>query len=727
MEASLASRMQPSRARIQPPVVTLEGIASFERPLRERAEPVSPVQHVITTVWRGRWWVLGLALLGGALAFLAGSARTVGYQAVTQIIVDLPAAGPAATSQTPDAVDSALDNHLVSLQSWDLLRTVLDAAREAGLNRPPKEGSFLSRLLHRADSDADRAQGTDKKELKALGDHMRVGRELRSRIISIGFTDSDPQRAAAIANLFAKTYEADLISRNVAADQAALAKVVTEVPAAQESLTRATNALEAYRLTKGATDRGGSDETARESAQLSRQLAIISARLLTTQAQLKRAGDLRAANLPIAEIAELVGSPILANLADQLAAATSDPARAAIQQKIDHEIEVRLTQLKAEERMYRAQINLLDERAKLLSAAASDAADRVSGLQALEMQATALSQRYSDLLKLKEDLQGRIASPSAGIEISSPATADATPNHLSPIFLIPPGMVAFGIFGAALLVIRRNLDQTLRGEVEAEEALKIPCIGLVPRMFWPRAVRISNAVLHATGSAYSRAVASTLMSLAPAWGRGRPPQLLLVTSSLASDGKCELAWSLALAASRMGCSVLLLNLSQKPDPLTVDFRKEFSTSEAPCDASAFLRGDCGLENASEEMRDIGITFMPAPPATVDLLPIIYGDALGPGIDQLRKTYDIIVINGPACQDGPEAGLLAGEADAVLFAVQWGRTHRDVASNAVQFMLQRSMNWERRVPIGSVLTQVNLRKHLAYRFGDSATLLRAGSQ
>ncbi len=724
MEASLASRVQPSRPRTQPQIVTLEGIPALTRPLRERSEPANPVLHVITTVWRGRWWVIGFALLGGVLAFLAGNSRTVGYQGVAQIIVQLPSAS-ATTSQTPDAIDSALDNHLVNLQSWDLLRNVLDAVRKAGLDRPPPEGSFLSRLLHRNDtSDAD---ATDQAELKALGDFMRVGRELRSRIISIGFTDPDPARAAAIANLFATTYEADLINRNVMADEAALAKVMAELPAAQDSLTRATNAVEAYRLTKGATDQGGSDETARESAQLSRQLAIISARLLTAQARLKRAEELRAADLPISDIAEIVESPLLAGLADQLAAAESESARAAVQAEIDREIETRLADLTAEERMYRAQIHSLDERSKLLSAAASDAANRVSGLQALEMQASVLSERYSNLLKLKEDLQSRIAAPSAGIEISSAATPDTTPRHLSPIYLIPPGMVAFGILGAALLVIRRNFDPTLRGEIEAEEALRIPCVGLVPRMFWPKAVRMTNAIMHATGSAYSRAVATTLMSLDPSRGRARPPQVLLVTSSLASDGKCELAWGLALSASRMGSKVLLLNLGQKADPLSADFRKEYSTTVAPSNAGSFLTGGCELDAAVEDMRDIGVDYIPSPPSTADLLPIVSGDVFGLALDQLRKTYDIIVINGPACQDGPEAGLLAAEVDAVLFAVHWGKTRRDLAYNAVQLLVQRSMAWERSIPIGSVLTQVNLRRHLAYKFGDSATLLRAGSQ
>ncbi|TIQ72104.1 MAG: exopolysaccharide biosynthesis protein, partial [Mesorhizobium sp.] len=82
-------------------------------------------------------------------------------------------------------------------------------------------------------------------------------------------------------------------------------------------------------------------------------------------------------------------------------------------------------------------------------------------------------------------------------------------------------------------------------------------------------------------------------------------------------------------------------------------------------------------------------------------------------------YSVVVINGPLGLGGPEVGLLRGWTDVVLFAIRWGRTPRSIARGVLGLL---ESDASASVPVRSVLTQVDLKKHAGYRFGDSADLL-----
>jgi Mrp family chromosome partitioning ATPase len=88
-------------------------------------------------------------------------------------------------------------------------------------------------------------------------------------------------------------------------------------------------------------------------------------------------------------------------------------------------------------------------------------------------------------------------------------------------------------------------------------------------------------------------------------------------------------------------------------------------------------------------------------------------------DELQAEYSLVIINGPSGLAGPEARFLTSWADAILLAIRWNRTPRDIARGVLE-LLQR--DGASSIPIGSVLTRVNLKRHAKYRFGDSGDLL-----
>ncbi|TKB27819.1 MAG: exopolysaccharide biosynthesis protein, partial [Mesorhizobium sp.] len=178
-----------------------------------------PFHQLLVTLARKKWFLMTMVVSGGVLAALAGLARPALYEATTQVIVDAPSrAGPAGgLVSAQDAVDSSIDDHITMLSSQSHLRSVVAALRktdalnsttkvDAGTENsatnpagvgPPKLRSGTADLLAKIWPRSTPAE-PDAAELKILRKGIRIGQELRSRVISVGFTDHDPARAALI-------------------------------------------------------------------------------------------------------------------------------------------------------------------------------------------------------------------------------------------------------------------------------------------------------------------------------------------------------------------------------------------------------------------------------------------------------------------------------------------------------------------------------------------------
>lgn len=736
MEGSIVSRIQLPRAT-QLAVPARETNARMGRPAREHLDTSTPFHQLLVTVARKKWSLLAMAALGGILAGLVGLARPVLFEATTQVIIDAPSRNASAgtVDSAQDVLDSSIDDHLTMLSSQAHLRRVLAALRKAdaantapgnsGTSRPSlvpggpqkaRASGFLDRIWPQSNTAAEGPEAVDVAELKALRNGMRVGQELRSRVITIGFTDVDPARAAFVANTFSQVYIGDLAQKRRASDQQELDSIVAGLPGVQSNLVDATDHLETYRLTHGAVDQGLADNAAKETAELSRQIALSKADLSATESRLQQIQDLQRERASTTALAEAIGSPVLADLVAHQAKAATDES---LSNAINREIDQGTARLAAQASIYRAQVAALEERKNVLNAVVADTASRLSGLRALEPQVSIVTQRYNDLLTRQQDLIRRIANPSPGVSILSAAWPPSNPKTLSPIFLVPPGMIVFGLIGAVFLIVRNRFDHTLRGELEAEAELGIPCVGLLPIISGMSARGLRHLVLGQQKSNYSRAVTSLLVTAAPTQPQGRPPHIILITSSVHDDGKTELAWSLALAATRLGGRVLFIDLDRRDMRLTNEFLHEFSASKARNSFGDYVGDRCALHEAVAGMPEIGIDIMAAPAPSDDLLPLLSAVDSSQLTDELRSIYRVVIINGPLGLGGPEAGLLTGWADAVLFAVRWARTRRSIARGVLE-MLQ--VDRAASVPVGSVLTQVNLKKHAGYRFGDSGDLL-----
>jgi polysaccharide biosynthesis transport protein len=118
----------------------------------------------------------------------------------------------------------------------------------------------------------------------------------------------------------------------------------------------------------------------------------------------------------------------------------------------------------------------------------------------------------------------------------------------------------------------------------------------------------------------------------------------------------------------------------------------------------------------------GISFLPFG-SDKNLLPLLANSGFASLMEQIRDAYDLVIVDTPSVFDSSEVRLLMSKADKVLFAVRWGSTPREAASNAIQLIRTADRNDSNNPgKIVSVLTKVNLRRHASYGFVDQGDFL-----
>jgi succinoglycan biosynthesis transport protein ExoP len=312
---------------------------------------------------------------------------------------------------------------------------------------------------------------------------------------------------------------------------------------------------------------------------------------------------------------------------------------------------------------------------------------------ALEWQMTTLSQQYETLLRRRQELTTKGVVTEPEVTLIADASPPDFPSSLNPFLLVPPVTIAFALFACLLAVILHRFDRTLHTEAEAAEALRIPCAGLIPSIPLELSKQ-PRRILEQPAIAYTRAIRSTVVSLlASDQVAPRSQRIVLVTSSIRGEGKSAISWSFGFYAAQLGQRVLFLDfgqLSRRPGGDSADLFR-------------VLAHDHPLADAIQHIQELGIDYLSAGLSDGNRLWLLANPKMSLLFEQLRDTYDLVVIDAPSMQDAPEVRLLARWADHVLLAVRAGSTNRDLAQSTLH-QFARTEDIDANTQFWSVLTR-----------------------
>ena len=296
-------------------------------------------------------------------------------------------------------------------------------------------------------------------------------------------------------------------------------------------------------------------------------------------------------------------------------------------------------------------------------------------------------------------LQSRLAELAAFRGLGDPTVAIFTPA-------VPPEKssntnlvvaVVIGVLAALLVGVLLAFGlERFRPRLAQDDPLlrKIPVLARVPRA--PR--RVVRSYLNGEGTlpadlweAY-RILRANLGVESPKAGA---PRSILVTSAIEGEGKTMTSVNLAIVLAAAGHRVVLVDGDlRRPmvarvfgcdDPTGVGFTDLLSERASVLDVLV----DSG--KFGDRLRLV-LTGGQRPP---DLLEVA---RIRPAIEKLEGAGDVIIIDSPPLTEFADAITLARVVDAVIIAVQFGRSRRDRFDEILDLFRDRKIT-----PIGAVIT------------------------
>jgi polysaccharide biosynthesis transport protein len=588
--------------------------------------------------------ILTIAGIGTVLATIVGLLIPPKYTAMAQLVIEAPAGSAAERAPGVSAMDESIDTHVTLLSSRDHLERVIESLsqdpefRLAARNTADPEPTPGAGSGARQSAALDQPTGSTATETTGLNEfrrrlniwlgvfrrsgttavppleeferNTRAMQERRSRVISVGFTSTSPEKAAAFANRIVQLYVDGLIEQ--------------------------------------------------KQAYANREMARLDERIAEAKYETERAGT---------------------------------AVQKAIQQRHGSE-----------------------------QNASSEEREADGQLRELLRHAGTSAQLYDGLLRRRKEMRDRQETVAPGVGIHLLATVPNRPSSHNPILFILPAFIVFAIGGSWLAVVLEQLDRGLRSEQETGDALGISCIGLVPLLPRKHAILPYRHLLTEPFSAYAVAIRSAVATLGLAEST-RTSKVVLISSSVPGEGKTTLALSLAAYLGVLGRRVLLLDL---------DFRQRSFRQGSPLgefdDTADKGIVDLPVQNrpAAQLIRHIaeaGFDYLAMAGYRLDPLALFAREQMPRLIRQLRESYDCVIIDGPPVLGSVEARLLPSIADKLLLVVKWGSTRREVAQNAVSLLRDSGcLDKDRSDLAVAIVTQVDLKRHARYRYGDVGEFL-----
>lgn len=280
---------------------------------------------------------------------------------------------------------------------------------------------------------------------------------------------------------------------------------------------------------------------------------------------------------------------------------------------------------------------------------------------------------------------------STNITVVNPARVPPPNRPKSPNILLyyAAAIVAGLLCGSAAAAIQDLTDTKVSSLEELERVTSAPLLGLIPEiervrtMSWPHSrarALVSKwapandhdtkiATLSYSDSPFAESLRTLRTSLLLSRS-SNPPQILLVTSSNAGEGKSTVSLNLAVVLAQQGARVLLVD---------ADLRRPVLHQRMGLDVSDGL--SAALSNDQVDPRPRQIEQMPnlhvlcggpAPPFPAELLG---SDRMQALFAQWRSEYDFIVLDGPPVLPVTDAIVLEQQCDAVLLVARHGLTEK----------------------------------------------------
>lgn len=264
--------------------------------------------------------------------------------------------------------------------------------------------------------------------------------------------------------------------------------------------------------------------------------------------------------------------------------------------------------------------------------------------------------------------------PDARVVVEQRASIPDQPVIPKTMRNIGGGLLLGVLLGVGVALFRDLLDNTVRDQKSLEEITGVGVVGTIPLDKERRKEPAISFGADNSGIAEAfRMLRTNLQFLAV----DNPPRVIVVTSSMPSEGKSTTATNIALALAEAEHNVLLVDGDLRRPVLA-----KYLDLVGPVGFSTVLSGTAPLSEALQKTRFPGLTVLTSgatPPNPSELLGSLAAKEL---LSELREQFDYVIVDSSPLLAVTDAAILANIADGVLLMARFGQVKRDQLARAV---------------------------------------------
>lgn len=654
--------------------------------------------------------IVALALLGAAAAYGIGLLMRPVYEATATVELDsrkTRISDIADVVSQLDADSPTIDSQIEIIQSTRIAGRVVDQlalAKDAEFQSGPGWRATLKAMLlgpagRDSADDASTGQSSEADAayaVQALRSRISASRVGGSFLIEIAVQSESAGKAAAIVNAVAQAYIEEQVEAKAQLAEQATVWLDRQADTLKQKVIDAERLVEAYKIENGLQTTEGHPLDERELTRAAEQLILSRAETAGALARYQQVEGLALTEKGQETVASVLSSDTITALKEEQARVARRVAELATRygplhpemvqaqaelkdarQHLAAEVAKHVANLRNEYEVAKGRQESLEaslEQQKMIANASSEASVK---LRELERDAEAARGVYESLIKRAAETRQQESLQVADARIVNPAVEPALPVAPRKLKLALFGFAAgFGLSFALSAVIELLWPTFVRPQ-EVEARVRLRHLASVPSLRSRQGdgaggigdIGDIRSIAVSPHTPFAESVRAVRLAIDAQ--RREAAEMVLVASALPGEGKSVIASNLAHLYALSGVKTLLVD---------ADLRKGVLSRQLCQDAGAGLL-DClqtgtGALEAIVSDRSTGLHFLPARgagPARTSIPELLSSRRLAEIFSELRREFEVIVVDAPPAMPVVDARILADHADQILLVNRWQRT------------------------------------------------------
>jgi succinoglycan biosynthesis transport protein ExoP len=276
-------------------------------------------------------------------------------------------------------------------------------------------------------------------------------------------------------------------------------------------------------------------------------------------------------------------------------------------------------------------------------------------------------------------------------------------SPISPVLMTNLGGGAAGglILGLTLIALLLRLDRRLKS-VEDVEALGLKVVGILPKLTEMQLPELSS---HHRPTSAAAECARTIRTNLTFMNAARPSRCFVITSASPREGKTTIACNIAIALAHASKSVLLIDTDLRRPRA----HKPFGITNKVGVTSVIL-GECSLAEAVSHTEVDGLDLLPSGPVPPNPSELLHTPAFKALRDAATSQYEWVIFDSPPVGAVTDSAIIAPQVDGVMLVVRAQQTTKESVEAAL-----RQMRAVDAVMIGCVVNDVDINSR-TYGYG-----------